>query len=278
MFENCKLTIENGNLLDKTYFFNSMPMVVRKAKPMDCLCPYHMNAYKVVAEVLCLRQKWHFPKNFKCPCTCVFCSTAGCDHGKNPLHGICKKFTCERCKKIKCPEEWDKKRQSIWYTSYLQKREGGGNVWMDEAIKGSRYEFMKYVEDELATFKKHEILVSWIQARISWLKVNLPFGHILIKSDFIQNISHCRGAEAVASYYNKRQTQLLVFVVWYHSSSSTLENPSIKMRYYDYVSAFLKHSTLFFKKAFLHLNVYLTTDLPHSIKKVFLLLVYHHLI
>ena len=129
---------------------------------------------------------------------------------------------------------------------------------------------MKYAQDEFASFKKHEILVSWIQSKISWLKENLPFGHVLIKSDFIQNISHSRGAEAVASYYNKRQTQLLVFVVWYHSSSSTPENPSIKFGYYDYVSAYLKHSTLFFKKAFIHLNIYLTTDLPHPIKKVFL--------
>jgi len=80
MFENCKLTIENGNLLKKTYFFSAMPMVVRKAKPLDCLCPYHMNAYKVIAEVLRLRQKWHFPKTFKCPCTCAFCTAAGCDH------------------------------------------------------------------------------------------------------------------------------------------------------------------------------------------------------
>ena len=128
MFENCKLSIENGNLLKKTYFFHAMPLVVCKAKLLDCLCSYHMNAYKVVMEIARLCQKWHFPTTFKCPCNCNFCSISGCDHGKNPLNGICKKFTCSRCKNVKCSVEWDKKMKTTWYISYLQKRKGGGNV------------------------------------------------------------------------------------------------------------------------------------------------------
>ena len=69
-------------------------------------------------------------------------------------------------------------------------------------------------------------------------------------------------------YYNKRQTQLLTFVVWYHTKESTPDKPEIKIKYYDYLSGYLKHTSLFFQKCFTYLIEFLKTDIPHKIRKV----------
>ena len=110
--------------------------------------------------------------------------------------------------------------------------------------------------------------MNWNKAQVDWLKKNLPAGEVLIKADFIQNYEHSRGQESDSAYYNKRQTQLLTFVVWYHSKDSTEEKPDIKIKYYDYLSGYLKHTSLFFQKSFLHLMEYLKKDLPYKPMKV----------
>ena len=78
------------------------------------------------------------------------------------------------------------------------------------------------------TFAEHDYYAETIRKRVNDLKTHLPHGHILIKVDFIQNIAHRRGEETSSGYYNKRQTQLLVFVIWYHTLQSMPEKPEIK--------------------------------------------------
>ncbi len=179
-----------------------MPYYVKKAKPMDGLCPYHMNAWKMVSEVKRLRRKWHFVAGHICLCDCVRCSPAGCDHEKKPLGDFtcCTNNTCERCARIYCLVEYIATKYTVWYTSVLEKHEGGGLHWIDEAHPGSRLDFMQYVEIELAAFRKHDDLVNWVKKQVDYLKYNLPIGHVVIKVDFIQNMFHQRAYESTTSY------------------------------------------------------------------------------
>jgi hypothetical protein len=263
-FETCKLSIGHGDLLHKTYFYQCIPKYIKKTKPKEGLCPYHMNANKIHREVARLRKRWHFISGNPCPCKCDFCSPTGCNHGKNPLgkDNKCHQMTCERCKDLKCLVEWSSDKKTVWYTQSLEKRPGGGMHWVDESHCGTRKAFMQYVHRELTEFWKHDTTVSWVKEQVLHLKTHLPLHHILIKADFIQNMVHQRGAESSTGYYNKRQTQLLVFVVWFHSADSTEQKPDIKMEYIDYLSGFLKHTSLFFQKCFVHLIEHLNTYLP----------------
>ncbi len=128
----------------------------------------------------------------------------------------------------------------------------------------------------MKAFKIHDDRVNLIKNKLNYLKKNLPFGEVLIKSDFIQNIVHKRGAEPTTGYYDKRQTQLLTFVVWCHAEDWIKEKPVIELYYFDYLSAYLKHTSLFFQKCFTHLNQYLNENLPHKITKVGFLYPYCH--
>ena len=77
----------------------------------------------------------------------------------------------------------------------------------------TRIEMMQKWETEMKAFHEHDGRAVWIKSKVDWLKHNLLFRDVLIKGDFIQNISHSRGKETDAAYYNKRQTQFLTFVV-----------------------------------------------------------------
>ena len=271
MFTKCKMDIQQGDLLKRTYFYNAIPPFIKMVKPMEALCPYHMAARKWTCQLENNREKWHVLKDgfLVCKCTCLFCSREGCNHGKNPDEGRCATLTCKRCIEVKCPVEWtDKAPKTTWYTSSLKKRLGGGNAWVDKEHNETRLNMMSKWETDMKAFAKHDGRATWMKSKVDWLKHNLPQGHVLIKADFIQNISHSRGQETDAAYYNKRQTQLLTFVVWYHEDNSTAEEPKISIKYYDYLSPFLKHTSLYFQKCFTHLMQYLKEDLPYEPEKV----------
>ena len=270
MFQRCKLELHYGQMLHRTYFYHLIPPFIKKLRPMEGLCPYHMSHRSWGKELARKREQWHCTRKEDqyCACTCRFCSSDGCNHGKNPDGGVCAEMSCVRCRYVTCPVEWTEDWKTVWYTTSLQKREGGGMHWVDDKHTGTRQKMMRNWLKEMDAFEEHNNRVEWIKNKVLWLKNNLPHGHILIKADFIQNISHSRAAESSSAYYNKRQTQLLVFVVWYHAEESTEENPVIKKKYYDYLSGFLKHTSLFFQKCFTHLLEYLCNDLPQNFTKV----------
>ena len=268
MFQTCKMDIKHGDSLRRSYFYHCIPEFVRLVKKQEGLCPYHMSAHHWYRELQRVRQKWHKRAKKNCICTCSFCSSTGCKHGSNPLNGKCEELTCERCENIKCPVEWNETHATVWYTSSLEKRSGGGMHWVDTEHKGTRAKMMRNWKKELKAFHEHDARVDWMRNKILWLKNNLPFGHILIKGDFIQNITHTRGAESSSGYYNQRQTQLLVFVIWYHTQHSTPDKPIVAKMYVDYLSGYLKHTSLFFQKGFTHLMQHLTDTLHHPIQKV----------
>ena len=137
LFQACKLDIQNGEWLHRSYFYQMIPKYVKMVKKKDGLCPMHMTARNWMDELKRLRKKWHFPKNKKCICTCAFCSSNGCNHGKNPATGSCFDFTCECCKDDICKMEWNENINTIWYTTHLVKRAGGGMHWIDEEHQGT---------------------------------------------------------------------------------------------------------------------------------------------
>ena len=54
----------------------------------------------------------------------------------------------------------------------------------------TRIEMMQKWETEMKAFHEHDGRAVWIKSKVDWLKHNLLFGDVLIKGDFIQNISH----------------------------------------------------------------------------------------
>lgn len=270
MFESCKLSIAHGEELHKTYFYNLIPKFIKKAKKKDGLCPYHMSAHHWASELEKKRIKWHMlqkPQK-RCGCTCVFCTQ--CSHRKTPSEGgRCSINTCTQCSGVKYPAEWKDDKNCVWYTSSLAKRGGGGMHWVDTEHKGTRREMMEAYTKEMESFHQHDKRCEWVKEQVNWLKKNLPVGNVLIRGDFIQNIVHSRRTESASAYYGKRQTQLLTFVVWYHDVTSTEDKPVIKMCYMDYLSGYLKHTSLFFQKCFIHLVKFLKTFVPENFTKVY---------
>lgn len=244
-----------------SFFYNCIPFYVRLKYRQDGLCPLHYTGISLGKETVFKRSRWHR----KCKCTCVFCSTAGCSHGQKPLGGICAHFTCERCRNVKCPHEWTNTR-TLWKRPVQKKRTGGGIYWTDETVTESRADMMATMQKEMSTFAAHSQHVTYAKEQSRSLLENLPHDEIVIKADFIQNIVHDRGRETSQSYYGKRQTQFLCFVVWYYSFSAGV--PTLTKEYFDYLSSYLKHNSLFFQKCLLHLLVFLETTIGVHFRKV----------
>lgn len=112
----------------------------------------------------------------------------------------------------------------------------------------------------------HERHVNHHKAQFRQLRDNLGENEIIIQADFIQNIAHSRGRETSASYYSKRQTQFLSFVVWYRGTERG--KPKTFKKHIDYLSGYLKHSSLFFSKCVTHLLTHLRDECNITFSKV----------
>jgi hypothetical protein len=114
---------------------------------------------------------------------------------------------------------------------------------------------MRTMKKEMSAFRIHHDHVIYHKEQMRDLLAHLSRDEIVIKADFVQNIVHSRGRETSQAYYGKRQTQFLSFVVWYY----TFENGEWTKHklYIDYLSAYLKHNSLYFQKCVHHLLEYL---------------------
>ena len=95
-----------------------------------------------------------------------------------------------------------------------------------------------------------------------------PIGEKWIISHFVLRIvSHSRGRETSSSYYGKRQSQFLSFVVWY-----CRENPDGTITRYktnfDFISSYLSHTSLFWQKCTSFLLTHLKQEMGVRVKKV----------
>jgi len=138
--------------------------------------------------------------------------------------------------------------------------------WINEEEVGTRRTFMKTMRKEMRTLRKHHKLVLNHKKHLRHLLENFKQDEVVIKCDFIQNIVHLRGRETSQSYYGKRQTQLLSFVVWYYVEENGVKVK--KKRYIDYLSSYLKHNSLYFQKCATHLLTYLRDELNVDFRKV----------
>ena len=265
MFDMCVMELSNQAhaSFSRSYFYQAISSFVHLKKQYEGLCPYHQSAhhwYRI------LEQKW-IKWHKKCTCACVYCSESGCCHGANPLVGDCNKWTCGRCNTNKCPLEYSD-GQTFWEQSSLEDRDEGGRTWTTQTVHGTRSELSVSIHKEMRAFAYHDQHVHWYKQQMEQLKKSFPSSHCIIKVDFIKNIVHTHGQETAAAHYGKRQSQLLTFVVWFHSKKSSSEKRCIKKKYFDYLSSYLKHSSLYFQKCFNHLISYLKDFLPHPLTQV----------
>jgi hypothetical protein len=263
LFHRCKIEAASklGLVFNRSYFHNCIPSYVRSKKRQDGLCPIHHTGLGLEKEFLRKRALWHS----KCECRCAFCSPDDCNHGKSPDGGKCSLFTCNRCKEVQCPLEWSATRTS-WLRPIQKKREGGGVTWTNEQYLGTRNDMSITIKREMDIFVAHSEHVIYHKSQARTLLEGLTDDEIIIKCDFIQNIVHSRGRETSASFYGKRQTQFLSFVVWYFAPvGGVLMKQKI---FVDYLSSYLKHNSLFFQKCLAHLLAYIRDDVGADFKKV----------
>lgn len=162
MFERCKLEapITFGayeSTFSKSYFFANIPSYVKLKKKQDALCPIHHTGYAYHTELLEKREMWHN----NCQCTCAYCRPSGCAHGANPRgKGDCSKFTCSRCKSIKCPMEHNASLTE-WSCPIQHSRKGGGLYWENVAERGTRSDFMNKMRVEMKVFEEHDRHCEW---------------------------------------------------------------------------------------------------------------------
>lgn len=109
MWQRCKMEVEDkyGMSVSKSYFYKCIPSYVRPKKKQEGLCPIHFTGHELSSMLVEKRNLWHKQRGAACTCSCVFCSSTGCNHGKNPNGGKCNLLTCHRCSGHKCPLEWN---------------------------------------------------------------------------------------------------------------------------------------------------------------------------
>lgn len=144
----------------------------------------------VEKEMARKRALWH---KF-CSCTCNFCDPEGCNHGKNPDDGACNRFTCKRCKDVRCTVDCSNS-YTIWSYPTQVKRPGGGLYWHDQLYRGTRQNLVDFTRKEMEFFVTHHEHTKLHKQQVWDLLENLPDNAIILKSDFIQNIVHNRGVE-----------------------------------------------------------------------------------
>lgn len=241
----------------KTLFYRRIPRFVKLRRKQDSLCPLHHTGFCMEAELARKRAMWHTG----CTCMCAYCAVDGCNHGKSPDRGLCSRFSCRRCRDIKCPLEWNE-TGTTWSRPTQVKRKGGGLYWSDQIYKGQRKDLMESGVDEMKFFVRHNRHNEHHKAQMWQLQENLPDRAVIIKADFIQNIVHSRGQETSQSFYGKRQTQFLCFTVWYKVGGTTHK------KYVDYLSSYLSHNSMYFQKCVYHLLSYLRDDIGVEFDRV----------
>lgn len=125
---------------------------------------------------------------------------------------------------------------------------------------------MDTIQTEMLAFNKHQAHVEHHCDQKAVLFKTFKKNHIIIQTDFIQNISHIRGRETSQSYYGKRQTQFLSFVIWYWISVDGVWGK--RKLHIDYMSNYLNHNSLYFQKCFTHLLTYLSDEIEVRFSKV----------
>jgi hypothetical protein len=172
---------------------------------------------------------------------------------------------------VKCSTDWNEAR-TAWPRVVQILQPGGGLYWIDQIYTGSRCEFMISAKKEMDFFVEHDAHVVYHKHQMEQLLENFPPHSVLIKADFIQNIVHGRGQETSQSYYGKRQSQFLVFAVWYRKF---IDGRWVTRKLYvDYVSSYLSHNSLYFQKCVHHLLNYLSTEIGVDFDKVRLLITF----
>lgn len=195
----------------------------------------------------------------------MFCSSNGCGHGKHPLDGLCAGFTCKRCSDIKCPLEWSNINTN-WLRPEQHKRPGGGLFWVNVENNETRSQLMQTMVNEMTCFQAHAQHVHYHKRQMRDLLENFGERELIIKADFIQNIVHDRGRETSQSYYGKRQTQFLSFVVWYRVR---VDGELVTRKVYlDYLSSYLKHNSLYFQRCLTHVIQFMQMTLAIDFDKV----------
>lgn len=148
-----------------------------------------------------------------------------------------------------------------------KKRKGGGLYWYNEEHQGTRKQMMRRFKREMKKFNEHDKHVQHHRDQKQILFDTCKSDEVIIQTDFIQNICHSRGRETSQSYYGKRQTQFLSFVIWYWVLiDGVFEKQKLHV---DYLSSYLKHNSLYFQKCLVHLLTYLRDEIGVEFRKVF---------
>ena len=97
-----------------------------------------------------------------------------------------------------------------WKIPVQQKREGGGLYWADVPESGTQTEFSNALREEMASFVAHDDRNIWHKQQMASLLNNLPLGEVVVKCDYIQNISHSRGKELLIMASNSHSFYLVL--------------------------------------------------------------------
>jgi hypothetical protein len=257
LYDHCLLEAvkKDFQFFSRTFFFSCLPFYMRCKLQQDGLCPYHHIGIALHKELVRKRKFWHI----NCHCSCTFCSPDGCNHGAN-FDSNYAEFSCSKC--VDCPCEWCD-ISTNWLCPEQLKCPGGGIYWVNQKYINTRREIMQSMRAEMTAFWKHAEQVIYQKKQMRELHTNFKPNEIIVKADFIQNISHSHGCETSQSYYGKQQTQFLVFVVWYWNADGIACK-----KYLDYLSSYLKHNFLFFQKCFLLVLEFVSTELGVDFCKV----------
>lgn len=267
---------EEENSLSFSAFYSRIPWFVHLKPKRTGLCSYHDKAYRIMQNLEKLRKEWHH----QCVCQCIFCSVNGCNHGigkKECLEGL-----CNTCKQIVCPLENSNTICTYSIVEYSYEKTIKGNKKLKQTTNTysrNRKEFMTIWKSEMEVFKIHSDHCKYHKKKIEELHELMKKDKkmVIARWDFAENYVHESASMVSSEHYGKEQSQLLIATCWFHDKKKTTStnnndsDPNVKIKYYAFVSDYLSHSTLFFKKCFSVFLEKIKTILPFKFESLYLL-------
>ena len=217
-----------------------IPFNIEQRLSHSGLCLYHHQAYEWYQLISRMRKKWHADCH---GCRCTFCHPEKCNHGLGCQ--IVDTRPCPCCFGRCCRTiEVDTILCYYIFTQYVKR--DMKYVSIQYAHYTSRLMFMKKYVDKMKNLLRHLDQYIWWKSILAPFMINIPVNTVVVRCDFLENVTHIRSNETGREYYGKRQTTLFIATCWYRESANT----DIVKAYYEFYSSYLSHTSDAFQKYF----------------------------
>ena len=229
-----------GDVFSDSFFYKMIPYYVESRLSHSGLCLYHHQAYEWFHLISRKRRMWH---RDCCDCRCTFCNPRKCNHGLGCQ--LVDTRPCPNCFGRRCRNiETDNILCHYIFTSYVKR--GTKYLSIQYANYTSRLMFIQKYVDRMKVLLKHLDHTVWWKSILRQFMIDIPANSVVVRIDFLQNVTHSGANEVGREFYGKRQTTLFIATCWYREHP----NDEVIKAYYEFYSSYLAHNDDSFQRFF----------------------------